>query len=263
MYKKTAVSAILLSSLIACAVSPTGRRQFLIVGESQMSQMGTQAYAQMKTKQSLSSSAHANHYVRCIAHAITRELGTNQQNQWEVNVFENTSPNAFALPGKKIGVNTGMLNIANNQDQLAAVMGHEVGHVLARHSAERMSLDTATQTGTQLLQVMSGESTPAKQKIFGLLGLGTQYGLKLPFSRKHESEADIIGVELMAKAGFDPRASVHLWQNMAKASKGAPPEFMSTHPSNNTRINQLNGHMNKAMSLYQQARAQGKKPQCG
>lgn len=263
MYKKTVISVLLISSLAACAVSPTGRRQFLIVGEGQMSQMGAQAYAQMKTKQKLSSSLQANTYVRCIANAITRELGGNQQSQWEVNVFENASPNAFALPGKKIGVNTGMITLAQSQDQLAAVMGHEVGHVLARHSAERMSLDTATKTGTQLLQVVSGESTPAKQKVFGLLGLGAQYGVKLPFSRKHESEADIIGVELMAKAGFDPRGSVQLWQNMAKASKGSSPEFMSTHPSNNTRINQLNGHMSKAMSLYRQAQAQGKKPQCG
>lgn len=263
MYKKVAVSVVLISSLAACAVSPTGRRQFLIVGEGQMSQMGAQAYAQMKTQQKLSDSTQSNSYVRCIATAITKELPGNQQNQWEVNVFADDSPNAFALPGKKIGVNTGMLTIAGNQDQLAAVMGHEVGHVLARHSAERMSLDSATQTGTQLLQVISGEQTAAKQQVFGLLGLGAQYGLKLPFSRKHESEADIIGVELMAKAGFDPRASVHLWQNMAKASKGAPPEFLSTHPSNSTRIRLLSGHMSKAMSLYTRAQAMGKKPQCG
>ena len=263
MLKKIATTAIVIACISACATSPTGRRQFLIVGEGQMSQMGAQAYAQMKTQQKLSSSSKANNYVGCIAAAITRELAGNQQGQWEVNVFENDSPNAFALPGKKIGVNTGMLTIADNQDQLAAVMGHEVGHVLARHSAERMSLDSATKTGTQLLQVMSGEQTAAKQQVFGLLGLGTQYGLKLPFSRKHESEADIIGVELMAKAGFDPRASVQLWQNMDKASKGAPPEFMSTHPSNNTRINQLNGHMNKAMILYKKAQAKGKNPQCG
>lgn len=263
MYKKIILSAILIASLCACAVSPTGRRQFLIVNEGQMSQMGAQAYAQMKTQQQLSNNTQANSYVRCIASAIVSELTVQQQAQWEVNVFENNSPNAFALPGRKIGVNTGMLSIASNQSQLAAVMGHEVGHVLARHSAERMSLDSATQTGTQLLQVLSGEQTEAKQQLFGLLGLGTQYGLKLPFSRQHESEADIIGLELMAKAGFDPRGSVQLWQNMAKASKGAPPEFMSTHPSNHTRIKHLNEHMDKAMSLYKRAQAQGKKPQCG
>ena len=263
MFQKIATTAIVITCLSACATSPTGRRQFLIVGESQMSQLGAQAYTQMKTQQTLSNSTQSNNYIRCIASAITRELDGSQQGQWEVNVFENASPNAFALPGKKIGFNTGMLTLAQSQDQLAAVMGHEVGHVLARHSAERMSLDSAASTGTQLLQAISGEQTAAKQQLFGLLGLGTQYGLKLPFSRAHESEADIIGIELMAKAGFDPRGSVQLWQNMAKASKGSPPEFMSTHPSNSTRIDQLNKHMSKAMVLYKQAQAKGKKPQCG
>lgn len=261
--KKVMICLVIGGVITACATSPLGRKQFLIVGDSQMNQMGIKAYEQMKAKQQLSTSAVKNTYVRCIATAITRELGGNQQGRWEVNVFENPAPNAFALPGGKIGVNTGMLSIAQTQDQLAAVMGHEVGHVIARHSAERVSLDTATSTGTQLLQVLAGEPTEQKKQLFGLLGLGTQFGVKLPFSRKHESEADIIGVELMAKAGFDPRASVQLWENMSKASKGAPPEFMSTHPANSTRINQLNNHMGKSMQLFQQARTQGKRPQCG
>ncbi len=258
--KKFAILTLLVSTLIACATSPTGRRQILLVGDGQMNQMGAQAYAQMKTQQAVSSNPRSNAYVRCIARAITSVL--DEQSQWEVNVFDNPEPNAFALPGGKIGVNTGMLSVAKNQHQLAAVMGHEVGHVLARHSAERLSTDTLVKTGMQAVQTLAGEPSPQKQQLMGLLGLGAQFGLTLPFSRKHETEADIIGLELMAKAGFDPRASVQLWQNMAKASTGAPPEFMSTHPAHGTRIKDLNQHMPRALTLYQQAQAQGKHPQC-
>lgn len=262
-FKTLATTAIIAGCLAACATSPLGRRQLLLVGDGQMNQMGAQAYAQMKQKQTLSQNTQANNYVRCIANAITAELGGNQAGRWEVNVFENPEPNAFALPGGKIGFNTGMLKIAQTQDQLASVMGHEVGHVLARHSAERMSTDTLIKTGAQAVQVLAGEPTPQKQQLMGLLGLGAQFGITLPFSRAHETEADLIGLQLMAKAGFDPRGSVQLWQNMAKASKGAPPEFMSTHPAHSTRINELSNNMASAIKLYQQAQAKGKKPSCG
>lgn len=260
---KTVVIGLTASVLNGCATSPLGRKQLLLVSDGQMNQMGIQAYSQMKAQQPLTKSTRDKAYVRCIADHIVDVLGPNQRNRWEVNVFENKSPNAFALPGGKIGVNTGMLNVATTQDQLASVMGHEVGHVLAKHSAERMSIQTATQTGTKLLQAAVGEPTKEKAQLFHLLGLGTQFGIALPFSRTHEAEADVIGLDLMAKAGFDPRASVQLWQNMSKASGGkAPPEFMSTHPSNQTRINGLNSKMTAAMQIYQQARTQGKRPQC-
>lgn len=249
--------------LCSCATSPTGRQQIMLVNDSQMDAMGVKAYEEMKNKQkTVRPNSPQTGYVRCISNAIVAELGGSQSQGWEVNLFEINTPNAFALPGKKIGVNTGMLKIASNQNQLAAVIGHEVGHVLARHGAERVSIGMATQTGTQLLQAITGNDSNTKKLAYALLGLGTKYGIALPYSRQHETEADLMGIKLMAKAGFDPQGSVQLWQNMARAGGASPLEFMSTHPANQTRIRQLQAKMQEAKQLYQQALSQGKHPNC-
>lgn len=255
-------SALVFSTalLVACATSPLGRHQLILLPDSQMDQMGISAYQQLKTDQKISEIGTDNNYVRCVANAITKTLNGNSS--WEVNVFIDPSANAFALPGGKIGVNSGLLDVAQTPDQLAAVLGHEVGHVMAKHGNERMSIQYATQSGMQMIQAIAGEPTPEKQQLFGLLGLGSQVGIALPFSRKHESEADLIGLQLMAKAGFDPRQSVDLWENMAKAGGGGQPEFLSTHPSNSTRIENLNANMAEANRLYQKAKGSGHNPQC-
>ncbi|EDY85421.1 peptidase M48, Ste24p [gamma proteobacterium HTCC5015] len=224
-----------------------------------MQQMGATSYQQIKQSRTLSNNARDQRYVRCVASAITDAMGGGN---WEVNLFADDTANAFALPGGKIGVHTGLLDVAQTPDQLAAVLGHEVGHVIAHHSNERMSIQFATQTGGQLLQALSGEPSPEKQLLFAALGIGAQVGVQLPFSRKHESESDLIGLELMAKAGFDPRASVTLWQNMAKQGGEKPPEFLSTHPSNETRIQELSQNMNKALPLYRKAKQSGETPNC-
>lgn len=247
-------------SLPSCATSPLGRRQLLLMPDSQMDQMGITAYQQIKTEQSISQDGTANNYVNCVANALIGAL--EKPGDWELNVFVDPSANAFALPGGKIGVNSGLLDLAQNADQLAAVIGHEIGHVQAKHSNERMSIKTATETSMQMAQALAGEASPEKQQLFGLLGLGSQVGISLPFSRKHEAEADIIGLKIMANAGFDPRESISLWQNMAKAGGAAPPEFLSTHPANSTRIDGLQHHMNDAMALYNTAKSSGKNPQC-
>jgi predicted Zn-dependent protease len=223
--------------------------------------MGVAAFTDKKQKSKLVTSATTNQYVSCVANAITAVLTGEQQREWEVAVFEDDSANAFALPGAKIGVHTGLLKIAVNQDQLAAVIGHEVGHVLARHGNERMSIEFASQTGQQLAgTVLQGSEQGAL--VIAALGLGTQYGVVLPFSRTHEAEADLIGLDLMAKAGFDPRGSVTLWRNMAKASEGEPPEFLSTHPAHKTRINGLDANMEGAYATYMAAKQQGRNPKC-
>jgi predicted Zn-dependent protease len=256
MLKKLLFTIAMGSILTACATSPTGRNQLIFLPDSQMNQMGLQAFDQLKKDKPVNKDGQFNQTAQCIVSEITRGMGQN----WEVVVFEDKTLNAFALPGAKIGVHTGMMQLVDNQDQLAAVLGHEVGHVLARHSNERASQETLVQQGMGLIQQTSlGQNGLA----IGLLGLGAQYGVLMPYSRTHESEADMIGVDLMAKAGFNPEESVKLWQKMAQASQGnQPSEFMSTHPAHATRIQQLQEHMPKALELYKKAQTAGRQPKC-
>ena len=217
--------------------------------DTQINQMGLQAFDDLKKQKPVSTNSKYNQLASCIAGAITRETGGN----WEVVVFEDASPNAFALPGNKIGIHTGMLTLVENQNQLAAVIGHEIGHVLAKHSNERASQEMAVSSGMGIIQAVSAPQTALGQTALGLLGVGAQYGILMPYSRVHESEADMIGVDLMAKAGFDPRQSIALWQKMEQASKGQQPiEFMSTHPSHATRIQDLEKRMPQGTDLLEQ-----------
>lgn len=262
---KHVIQAVLIAvALVAgCATSPLGRSQLILLPESQMSQLGVASFAAIKKKQPIDRSGSNNRYVSCVTDAIINELtGKWAKLDWEVTVFKDDSANAFALPGGKMGVHTGLFKAAKNQDQLAAVLGHEVGHVLARHGNERVSTNLAAQTGLQIATVMVGGSTARKTAVMAALGLGAQVGVLLPFSRKHETEADLIGLKLMARAGFDPRESAALWQNMDKLGGDKPPELLSTHPTSSRRIHDLNSHMSEAMVLYEKANKQGKRPNC-
>jgi predicted Zn-dependent protease len=252
---------ILLNALLllaGCATSPTGRSQLVLMPESEINQMGLQAFTTIKKETKVDRSTATNRYVQCVAQAITREVGGN----WEVVVFNDSDANAFALPGGKVGIYTGMLKVAENQDQLAAVIGHEIAHVLARHSNERISQKFAVEQGLSLINAIASPQSGTGQTLMGLLGVGAQYGVLMPYSRIQESEADLLGLELMAKAGFNPRESIRLWVNMGRAGGGRPPEFLSTHPSHSTRISELNAHMPVALQLQSRARAQGKRPDC-
>jgi predicted Zn-dependent protease len=220
----------------------------------------------MKKQQKIVKDPKTIQYVECIANAITNKVDAKYgQNQWEVVVFDAPDQvNAFALPGGHIGVYTGLMEVAKTADQLASVIGHEVGHVLANHGNERLSRNQLTNIG---LAVASSAFDLAqvenKQLWMQGLGLGAQFGIALPFNRRQESESDRIGLELMAKAGFKPQASVSLWQAMAEASGGKqPPELLSTHPSNETRINDLRSQMSGAEALYQNAKRNGENPDC-
>jgi predicted Zn-dependent protease len=221
--------------------------------------MGVEAFNTLKQETPLETNSQVNRYVTCVANAIIQVSNSPVKN-WEIAVFRDESANAFALPGGKIGVHTGLLQVAEDQNQLAAVIGHEVAHVLANHSNERVSQEYAVQQGMELIQAVTNVQTQMGQTMMGLLGVGAQFGILLPYSRTHESEADIFGLNLMATAGFDPRASIMLWQNMERANDSEPPEFLSTHPSHNTRINDLNQAMNNALSLFQQAQSTGRRP---
>ena len=247
--------------IYACATSPTGRRQITLFSSSELDKMGEQSFEEMKKNEKISTNKAAVKFVQCVADAITPNVPAGvHDGDWEVVVFDSEQVNAFALPGGKIGVYTGLLKVTENQDQLAAVMGHEVGHVIAQHSNERLSSTTAVQTGLQVADALfSANSVENKNVYMAGLGLGAQYGLLMPYSRLHESEADEIGQELMAKSGFNPKESVTLWHNMSKASSGAPPEFLSTHPSHETRIEQLTEHLEVSKKLYQKSK---QKPAC-
>jgi len=258
---RVVLTALLVVTVVACTTSPTGRRQLQLFPEEQMAEMGVTAFAQMQEKVPVAQDKGVQAYVECVADAITRQLP--EQREWEVKVFKDDSANAFALPGGKIGVHTGLLTVAETPAQLAAVIGHEVGHVIAQHSNERMSTAFATDAGLQIAGALAGaDGSQGKQLAMAALGLGAQFGVLLPFSRTQESESDQIGLQLMAQAGFDPQEAVTLWQNMMKSQGDGPPEFLSTHPSGASRIERLQEQMPEAMKLYQQARAAGRKPNC-
>ncbi|MCD6009632.1 M48 family metallopeptidase [Halomonas sp. IOP_31] len=260
MHWKTrgAIGALALT-LAACSQTPTGRSQLTLFSDEELDRMGEQSFAQYQQQLPTVGGQTAD-YVQCVAQSVTQAASSGEN--WEVKVFKDDSANAFALPGGYIGVNTGLLKVAENQDQLATVLGHEVAHVLAQHANERVSTQAATQTGLSVLQSAAGLDSQGGQQLMGLLGMGAEYGIIKPFSRKQESEADALGLELMAQAGFDPRASINLWQNMSANSQGQPPVWMSTHPSDGQRIEGLQAQMDQALAAYQQARANGRTPNC-
>ncbi|NNJ50032.1 MAG: M48 family metallopeptidase [Gammaproteobacteria bacterium] len=257
------VAALSCATLLSCATSPEGRNQLKLIPDEQMDAMGAQSFEQMKQQSPITKDQNIQQYVLCIANKIIPHVAQNPDpKRWEVVVFEDDQANAFALPGYKIGVYTGLLKYAKNQDQLAAVMGHEVAHVIAKHGNERVSNQMATEAGLSIATaVLGGTQNENSTLILAGLGLGAQYGIILPFSRSHESEADLIGLDLMAKAGFDPAQSVPLWQNMSQ-SGAAPPEFMSTHPSSDTRISQLKERIPGANIAYQEAVRKGQRANC-
>lgn len=248
-----------------CETNPyTGRHQLLMTSVEQENQMGAQAYSQVKSDPKLRQSQDPREIepvkrvaARIIDAAKRSKYGEMaQQFQWEVTVIKDDKTlNAFALPGGKIAVYTGIFSVAKTEAGLAAVMGHEVVHALARHGAERMSQGQLTNAALQVAGAAAGASGGGglmSQAAMAALGVGAQVGVLLPFSRKHESEADYIGILLAADAGYDPRESVHLWERMAQHSGGgAQAEFLSTHPGHETRIEQLKQWMPEAMAIYQ------------
>jgi predicted Zn-dependent protease len=247
-----ALALLLVLVATACATSPLGRRQIMLVGQGEMNEMGIAAFTDMKKKMPETKDAKVIAYVGCVARNVTSVM---PPNTWEVRVFESKDVNAFALPGGKIGVFTGLLKVAATQDQLAAVLGHEVAHVIAGHSAERYSEAKLAGVG----QAAVGSYTGVNPQ---LLGMATNVFFLLPHSRTQEAEADVLGMDYMAKAGFDPHAAITLWENMSKAGGDKPPEMMSTHPSDATRIAGLTRRLKVAEPLYSEARAAGKKPAC-
>lgn len=254
----------LASLLAACETAPiTGRSQIMLVSESEERQMGLQAYQQVLSQESLSNDAQINALVekvgRRIAAAAERppgELWDAPHFRWEFKTIAKNEPNAFCLPGGKVVVYTGILPIARNEAGLAVVIGHEVAHALARHGAERMSNQIVAQVGATaaavaLAATASGRSRTYLPAMMAALGAGATVGFLLPMSRAQESEADRIGLVLMALAGYDPREAIAVWERMRAASTGArQPVWLSTHPATTARLNDIRQWLPEAMRYY-------------
>lgn len=242
----TALMGIVL--LAACSSAPvTGRQQLMLVSESQAQEMGAQAYKEALGKSKLSQDPKYLDQVRRVG-ARVAQAAQKPEYQWEFNVIDEAKTvNAWALPGGKVAVYTGLLNLGVSDDELAAVMGHEVAHALAQHSRERMSQALAQQIGLEALGASGKLGEGALQAVNLALGIG----VGLPFGRKQESEADYIGLDLMSKAGYDPRAAVTFWQKMETAGGPKPPEFLSTHPSSEHRIRDIQAALPKFIPAYE------------
>lgn len=255
-------------ALAACATttSPTGRTQYVgAVSQAQLDQLGLQAFDQAKASTPLSRDASRNAYVGCVVRAITAQLPVPWNGvRWEYALFDNSEANAWALPGGKIGVYTGIFRVATSQDQLAAVIAHEIGHVTARHHDERITRQVLAQTGLGVAGALAGSRYgEAAQQTTGQLGGALLQGVfLLPNSRTQESEADVVGQDLMAKAGFDPAAAVQLWRNMAASGAARPPQWLSTHPDPASRLRELQARAAGLAPGMQAARRSGKTPHC-
>lgn len=246
------LSAFVLT-LHGCATVPyTERQQIMMVSEEQESQIGATLFKEVKQESRLSGDVRMNSMVSEVGRRIAA-AADKPEYKWEFVVIEDKSVNAFALPGGKVAFNTGIMPVCRDEDGIAAVMGHEVAHALARHGSERMSQQQALSIGgVALMAAISGRSPAVREGVMQAYGLGSKVGVLLPYSRKHELEADKIGMILMAKAGYDPRQAVAFWERMLARGEGpAPPPFLSTHPSDRKRIEELKGFLPEALQYYE------------
>ncbi|MDX2444024.1 MAG: M48 family metallopeptidase [Bacteroidales bacterium] len=250
----------------SCSTVPlTGRQQLNLVPNSTIIPMSFQEYDAFLEANSVSKSKSKTEMVRSVGVNVQKAVekyfadhnlsSALEDYKWEFNLIESDELNAWCMPGGKVVVYTGILKVTQDETGLAVVMGHEIAHAIANHGSERMSQSLATQMGGMALSVALEEQPEETQQLWMMAyGLGAQYGAILPYSRLHESEADHLGLIFMSMAGYDPNAAVAFWQRMAKMKSGqSPPEFLSTHPSDETRISEIKGWMPEAMKYYKTA----------
>lgn len=254
----SALFAAGLALLAACTTVPyTGRSQFNVMSEQEELSLGRQAAGQLLRSEPVSRNPEQNAAVRRVGRAIAAVSGMKGAN-WAFYVIDKKEPNAFCLPGGIIFVNSGIFAYARNDDQLAAVIGHEVAHALAHHGAERMSRQMAVALPGVAVAGVLGTQSPELAGVFArVYGVGAQVGYALPHSREQEYEADRIGLILMAKAGYDPEAAVSFWQNMRRAGGSRPPAFLSTHPAGDARIKAIAAALPEAKSYGRSQAAPG------
>ncbi|MFP4540844.1 MAG: M48 family metallopeptidase [Opitutales bacterium] len=243
---------VVLVLLAGCSTVPS------LYNDAELAQMGIQSFQQMKEQATLSRNSEYNALVSRVGERIVAQVeGEIPHAQWEFVVFEDEAINAFVMPGGKVGVNTGLLKLVENEDQLAAVLGHEATHLLFDHANQRLSAATYREWGAAGLAILTDEyevSNEAQALILGAYGFGTEVGGLLPFSRSHETEADLEGLKIAARAGYDPRAAVEFWRLVAGRGGDQPPALLSTHPSHGNRIERLQEAMPEALEIYRNNR---------
>lgn len=257
---------VLLSFLAGCSTVPvTGRSQLDLIPASTMLSMSNQQYSEFLGANPLSRNHEQTDMVRSVGTriqgAVEQYFRTQKMSDqlagysWEFNLIESREANAWCMPGGKVVVYSGLLPITQTETGLAVVVGHEIAHAVAEHGRERMSQQLVAQLGGMALsEALSKKPQETQQLWMTAFGLGTQYGALLPFSRVQENEADRLGLIFMAMAGYDPREALSLWRRMSQNSSGqAPPEFMSTHPSDDTRIANIEREMPEALQYYRVA----------
>lgn len=242
--------------LAGCYTVPeTGRRSINFVSTSQEIQTGAAAFQQMKKEGTVSTNRIQINRVNVVGERIAKVVGDDLPGaEWEFVVFESPDLNAFALPGGKVGIYSGLLKVTETDAELATVIGHEIAHVTARHGSERMSQNILVAAGAIGVGVaMKDRSDADRNAALAAYGLGASIGVMLPYSRSHEKEADTIGLRYAARAGYDPRAAIDFWERMKRASEGKakPPEILSTHPADETRIKNLQQMMPAALEIYE------------
>jgi len=247
-------TSVTLFTLGCQQVPVTNRKQLLISSEASENEMGLTAYQEVLKSEPLTENQKAVELVRRVGQRIAA-VANRPDFDWEFNVIESETQNAFCLPGGKVAVYTGILPVCENEAGLAVVMSHEVAHAIARHGGERMTYQTAQNLGKSAVGYVMQKQEEQKQKIvLTAYGAASEYGVILPYSRKHEMEADQIGIMLMAKAGYDPSEAPVFWERFSATKTGAAPmEFMSTHPSDAHRAATLRELLSEAMTYYEEA----------
>ena len=255
-------SVLLMAFVYACSTVPiTGRKQLNLVSDSEMMAMSFSQYDQFLKEHKLSTNKEQTAMVKRvgkrIAAAVEQYMKDNGYSehikdfQWEFNLVDEDVPNAWCMPGGKVVFYTGILPFTKNEEGLAVVMGHEIAHAVAKHGNERMSHQMGVQMGGAALSVAINEKPEETKAIYmAAFGLGSQVGFMLPYSRTHETEADKMGLIFMAMAGYNPEAAVPFWERMAQGGGQKPPEFLSTHPADDTRIRNLRAYMPEALKYY-------------
>lgn len=257
-----------------CSTTDSGRKQMILMSDQQLELEAKQTYNMMSDNMPLVKDQATIDYVACVANSLVEVMeGDAADMYWELRIFDQPAENAMVMAGGKISVFAGILNVAQNQNQLAAVLGHEMAHATARHTNERASRAALTGavvdwgalvfgTGSYYDPTRGVYRQGNRQGIYSLGKSLEDLGINRPFSRMQESEADEIGMIYMARAGFDPRESVTLWKNMADASKVKIPEMMSTHPSEESRLEAHIQQLPEALVVYNEAKSMGRDPQC-